>query len=412
MKKISFLLLAAPLHLLAATPAQIGELTSLRSKANESIHAYIAARDGRNQEADKIKGLRSQQKQYESELTTLRKRVSEASDHPDVPREKVVALIDSRDLTATRLEHKKKQIDELDARRGQLESEMSRHKELALNSKKTLDSRIRTAIDADLQQTLAREFPSRVVKGTHKMVCGDLPAKSDKCGREAKRELDNKLISEGSAAYVQSFTEMKNNQITRDEASSSVQASIDRRKYLVDKLELVEDQAAWRLEMEATVTPAFSPQIKESIKSTLHSQVISAIGGEPDYALLNSAQTLSADEQKRQRIVELLQASEEARTAKQHHQLAALSNDLLELDPNDVDGLSNLAWANVGMDRMHDAIKIADRAISRDANFGRAYLVRATALMKTGRDNEAKRDLNRACNLGVSAACEVRKQRP
>ena len=81
------------------------------------------------------------------------------------------------------------------------------------------------------------------------------------------------------------------------------------------------------------------------------------------------------------------------------------------LDPDHFEAHRDLdyAWARHG--QFVEVVRMWDDFIERNPDEGRAWLERSGAYFHMKKPNEVKRDLNKACDLGVKKACDIAYQR-
>jgi len=81
-------------------------------------------------------------------------------------------------------------------------------------------------------------------------------------------------------------------------------------------------------------------------------------------------------------------------------------NNVLDVDPENIDALNNRGNAYSYSGRYTEAIRDFDQVIGLEPDFALAYHNRGIALAWRGKKEEAIRDFQRACDRGFQPACE------
>lgn len=151
--------------------------------------------------------------------------------------------------------------------------------DLAVNKRKglqrTIDRMSDDLAEKQLNAELAQIRKPQNIRVSAVETCS-LSMTKDACMDKARVKAERDAAEQGSLVVVDTVTEVKNFNLTKDEARSRVSARISDIRIIKQSYDLTPDKTGWRVEYEisALVTPAITEQMRNELKQ----QVISSLG--------------------------------------------------------------------------------------------------------------------------------------
>jgi hypothetical protein len=151
--------------------------------------------------------------------------------------------------------------------------------DIAVNKRKglqrTIDRMSDDLAEKKLNAELAQIRKPQNIRVSAVETCS-LSMTKDACMDKARVKAERDAAEQGSLVVVDTVTEVKNFNLTKDEARSRVSARISDIRIIKQTYDLTPDKTGWRVEYEisALVTPAITEQMRQELKQ----QVISSLG--------------------------------------------------------------------------------------------------------------------------------------
>lgn len=171
-----------------------------------------------------------------------------------------------------------------------------------LRLQKSFERDVSRVVDVHVDRKILALQVSKEVQVTERVACGEdsIPV----CKERSKKAAELKAIERGSVVFVNSFTEVKNFKLSKEELRSEVQATLTNKVF--SNQHFVGD-AEYETTITATVVPAISNALREQIAGAIRSEVYSMTGGKIDYSMVQDPAQLASSPQ-----AEEPQESEEA----------------------------------------------------------------------------------------------------
>ncbi len=140
---------------------------------------------------------------------------------------------------------------------------------------RSIDRMSEEIAEKQLNKQLAQISKPQNIRVSAVETCS-LSITKDNCMDKARIKAEREAAERGSLVVVESVTEVKNFNLTKDEARSRVSARISDIRIIKQTFDLTPDKTGWRVEYEisALVTPAITEQMRTELKN----QVISSLG--------------------------------------------------------------------------------------------------------------------------------------
>jgi len=151
--------------------------------------------------------------------------------------------------------------------------------DIAVNKRKglqrTIDRMSNELAERQLNAELAQIRKPQNIRVSAVETCS-LSMTKDSCMDKARVKAERDAAEQGSLVVVDTVTEVKNFNLTKDEARSRVSARISDIRIIKQTYDLTPDKTGWRVEYEisALVTPAITEQMRNELKQ----QLISSLG--------------------------------------------------------------------------------------------------------------------------------------
>ncbi len=157
---------------------------------------------------------------------------------------------------------------------GSLNSKVREYKtrhDIAYNKKKNLQSALNRFSDdlagAQVNEKLRQIQKSKRISIKVRETCS-LTKTKDQCRDLARVKAERQAAEQGSLVVVDTVTEIKNFNLTKDEARSRVSARVSDIRILKDTFDLTADKSGWLVvyEISALVTPVITAQMRNELK--------------------------------------------------------------------------------------------------------------------------------------------------
>jgi hypothetical protein len=129
--------------------------------------------------------------------------------------------------------------------------------------------------ETQLNQQLAKIRKSQNIQVSSVETCS-LSVTKDDCMDKARIKAEREAAERGSLVVVDAVTEVKNFNLTKDEARSRVSARVSDIRIIKQTYDLTPDKTGWHVEyaISAMVTPAINEQMRAELKQ----QIIASLG--------------------------------------------------------------------------------------------------------------------------------------
>jgi hypothetical protein len=193
----------------------------------------------------------------------------------DITAEQLRAAVDRNKQAFRQLKEAKEKIIEADATINNVlvveaENNYADFKRLKSSFERDVDR----VVDAQLQDRIRNIQVSKEVVVTERVSCGE--DSISVCKERSKKAAEQKASERGSVVFVQSMTEVKNYQLSKEELRSEVQAN------LTDKVfsnQHIVGEADYETTIKASVTPVISDNLRKQMADNLRTEVYSMVGG-------------------------------------------------------------------------------------------------------------------------------------
>lgn len=135
------------------------------------------------------------------------------------------------------------------------------------NLQHSINSLLDAAANTEIDRRLKDLKKSQIVRVETVEICS-LPVTKDKCIEKARIRAERDAAEQGSLVVVDAVTEVKNFNLTKDEARSRVSARLSNINVFKKSYDLTADKTNWRVEygFTATVTPAINEGMRNQLK--------------------------------------------------------------------------------------------------------------------------------------------------
>ena len=144
------------------------------------------------------------------------------------------------------------------------------------NIRKSIDGIHEQLASTELQKRLQGLNQSKQISVEVRETCS-LDVTQRACRDQAKTKAERQAAEKGSVVMVESVTEIKNFNMTRDEIKSRVKVRISNIQVTRDNYDLTADKSGWTVDyaITATVTPVMTEDMRQDMKA----QIIAEISG-------------------------------------------------------------------------------------------------------------------------------------
>lgn len=207
------------------------------------------------------------------------------------------AAVDRNKLAFSALKEAKENLASADSKINSLGSEASTQYAEFLRMQKSFERDVNRVVDIHVDEQIRILQIAKEVEVTERVACGDdsIPV----CKERSKKAAELKATERGSVVFVNSFTEVKNFKLSKEELRSEVQATLTNKVF--SNQHFVGD-AEYETTIRASVVPAISPALREQMAAAIRSEVYGIVGGRIDYSqvqnpshLVSSAQAGAED---------------------------------------------------------------------------------------------------------------------
>ena len=150
---------------------------------------------------------------------------------------------------------------------------------------------IERIVESQLQKRLSTLQVKKEVQVTSKVACANdsIPV----CKERSKKAAEMDASERGSVVFVDSLTEVKNFQLSKEEVRSEVQATLTNKVF--SNQHFVGD-AEYETTITATVEPAIGTRLREQMANTIRSQVNAKVGGKIDFSLVKNPSVFASSQ--------------------------------------------------------------------------------------------------------------------
>lgn len=144
------------------------------------------------------------------------------------------------------------------------------------NIRKSIDGMHEQLASAELQKRLQSINQSKQISVEVRETCS-LDITQRACRDQAKTKAERQAAEKGSVVMVESVTEIKNFNMSKDEIKSRVKVRISNIQVTRDNYDLTADKSGWTVDyaITATVTPVMTEDMRQDMKA----QIIAEISG-------------------------------------------------------------------------------------------------------------------------------------
>ena len=208
--------------------------------------------------------------------------------------------------------------------------------DIALNKKKNLEATLQRFSDdlagAQVNEKLKQINKSKRISIKVRETCS-LNKTKDQCRDQARVKAERQAAEQGSLVVVDTVTEIKNFNLTKDEARSRVSARVSDIKILKDTFDLTADKSGWQVDYEisALVTPVVTAQMREELKQQAMASLNSGVAPSSP-VVLDASPVQAQSTSKRQLAKEKQQAEADAAQKQLESEMMARQSAAQELE--------------------------------------------------------------------------------
>lgn len=234
--------------------------------------------------------IRQQEAESNEARAKLEKLQDFDRDNPgEISPKQLNAALDRNKQAFNALKEAKERVINTDAKINSLSSEAGGQYAEYLRLQKSFERDISRVVDVHVDEQIRILQISKEVEVTERVPCGDdsIPV----CKERSKKAAELKATERGSVVFVNSFTEVKNFKLSKEELRSEVQATLTNKVF--SNQHFVND-SEYETTIKATVVPAISATLREQMAAAIRSEVYSIVGGKIDYAQVHDPSQLAA----------------------------------------------------------------------------------------------------------------------
>jgi hypothetical protein len=275
-------------HALAASiviaPEQLRDLKDQRAllgaqiKKLDNITKQIASVQAEKNSAKA--SIRQQEAESKEARIKLEKLQNFDRDNPgEISPAQLNAAVDRNKQAFNALKEAKELVANTDAKINSLSGEGSTQYAEFLRLQKSFERDVSRVVDVYVDEQIRTLQISKDVEVTERVPCGEdsIPV----CKERSKKAAELKATERGSIVFVNSFTEVKNFKLSKEELRSEVQATLTNKVF--SNQHFVND-SEYETTIKATVVPAISNSLREQIAGAIRSEVYAIVGGKIDYS--------------------------------------------------------------------------------------------------------------------------------
>lgn len=200
------------------------------------------------------------------------------------------AAVDRNKQAFSALQEAKEKLASADSSINSLGSEASTQYAEYLRMQKSFERDVNRVVDVHVDEQIRVLQVAKEVEVTERVACGEdsIPV----CKERSKKAAELKATERGSVVFVNSFTEVKNFKLTKEELRSEVQATLTNKVF--SNQHFVGD-SEYETTIKASVVPAISDALRGQIAGAIRSEVYGIVGGRIDYSQVqNPSQLVSS----------------------------------------------------------------------------------------------------------------------
>ena len=222
---------------------------------------------------------------------------------------------------------------------GSLNSKVREYKtqyDIASNRKNSLEATLQRFSDdlagAQVNDRLKQIRKSKRITIKVRETCS-LTKTKDQCRDQARIKAERQAAEQGSLVVVDTVTEIKNFNLTKDEARSRVSARVSDIKILKDTFDLTADKSGWQVDYEisALVTPVITAKMREELKQQAMTSLNSGMTPS-ESRVMDASPVRTQSTNKRQLAKERKQAEADAAQRQLESEMTARQNAAQELE--------------------------------------------------------------------------------
>jgi hypothetical protein len=288
LRKILFVYaLLLPFNLLAASSspsfAQLGELSDknaqIRAKINELDEVgrqLVAAKAKKKSASDSIERLEDESDAALAKLDRLQQ--IDREDPDAVAPDKITAAKDANRKAKAALraanDNSIAATEELKSLNNSALEKYEEFKRLESAFERDVDTAVTSQVDRQIRALQA----SKEVTGFGRVSCGDDSPK--KCKDRALKAAEQDASEKGSVVFVNSFTEIKNFKLSKEEVRSEVSATLSNKEVLSQKM--IGEAEGWEASIKAKVDPVIGDALRDQMAEGTRAEIYSSVGGKVD----------------------------------------------------------------------------------------------------------------------------------
>ena len=282
---------AAPIVI---APEQIRDLKDQRAllgaqiKKLDNISKQIASVQAEKSAAKA--SVQQQEAESKEARTKLEKLQNFDRDNPgEISPTTLNAAVDRNKQAFAALKEAKEHVVNADARINSLSSEASTQYAEFLRLQKSFERDVSRVVDGQVDEQIRVLQVSKDVEVTERVPCGDdsIPV----CKERSKKAAELKATERGSVVFVNSFTEVKNFKLSKEELRSEVQATLTNKVFSNQHMV---GETEYETTIKATVVPAISGSLREQMAGAIRSEVYAVVGGKIDYSQVQDPSKFSS----------------------------------------------------------------------------------------------------------------------
>lgn len=287
---------------IAIAPDELRDLKEQRAllgakiKELDNIGKQIAAVQAEKSSARA--SIRRQEAESNEARIKLEKLQNFDRDNPgEISPKQLNAAVDRNKQAFGALKEAKESLARADSKINSLVSEASGQYAEFLRLQKSFERDVSRVVDVRVDEQIRVLQVAKEVEVTERVACGDdsIPV----CKERSKKAAELKATERGSVVFINSFTEVKNFKLSKEELRSEVQATLTNKVF--SNQHFVGD-SEYETTIKASVVPAISPALREQMAGAIRSDVYAVAGGRIDYSqvqnpsqLVSSAQAEAED---------------------------------------------------------------------------------------------------------------------
>ncbi len=149
-----------------------------------------------------------------------------------------------------------------------------------------------TAVTSQVDRQIRAMQVAKEVTGFGRVSCGDDPPKV--CKERALKAAEQDASEKGSIVFVNSFTEIKNFKLSKEEVRSEVSATLSNKEVVSQKM--IGEAEGWESVIKAKVEPVIGDSLRDQMAEGTTAEIYSAVGGKVDYAQVRNPASLDEEE--------------------------------------------------------------------------------------------------------------------